>query len=145
MPTFSLPRYSSKSAPAPSRRARIVSAGVVSESVFRAPDPRLDDIVAGEYQGWKESSTQIVRRREVPICAIPLIINFGSTFGLVDSARPTDGPRRLGTFVAGMYDSFVIIESCGNSCCIQVNFTLIGAPILPVAAPGSVKHDAGTR
>jgi AraC-like DNA-binding protein len=127
MATFSLPRLSSKAAPAVSRRARIVSAGVVSETVLREPDPRLRGIVAGEFQGWSESSNEVVRRREVPACEIPFIINFGSTFGLVDPARPEMGLRRLGTFVAGMYDSFVIVESKGNSCCIQVNFTPIGA------------------
>jgi hypothetical protein len=63
----------------------------------------------------------------VPICAIPFIINFGSRFRLFDPARATDGPRMLGTFVAGMYDSFVIVESRGHSCCVQVNFTLTGA------------------
>jgi AraC-like DNA-binding protein len=101
--------------------------GVVSETVFRAPDPRLAGIVEGEYQGWTETSIEVVRRREVPICAIPFIINFGSRFRLFDSTRATDGPRMLGTFVAGMYDSFVIVESRGESCCVQVNFTPTGA------------------
>ena len=58
---------------------------------------------------------------------IPFIINFGSTFGLVDPARPEASPRRLGTFVAGIHDSYVIVESSGDSCCIQVNFTPLGA------------------
>jgi hypothetical protein len=115
MAPLSLPRLSSKGKPIASRRARIVSAGVVSQSVFRAPDPRLDDIVVGEYQGWMESSTDVVRRREVPICAFPLIINFGAPFRLVDPARPADGQRVLGTFAAGMHDSYIIVESRGDS------------------------------
>ena len=127
MTALSLPRLSWKGAPISLRRARVVSGGVVSESAFRAPDPRLDDIILGEYQGWTESSTEVVRRREVPICAFPLIINFGAPFRFVDPARPVDGPRMLGTFAAGMYDSYVIVESRGDSCCIQVNFTPIGA------------------
>jgi AraC-like DNA-binding protein len=127
MAALSLPRLSSKGAPITSQRARVVSAGIVSESAFRAPDPRLDDIILGKYQGWTESSTEVVRRREVPICAFPLIIKFGAPFRLVDPARPGDGPRILGTFAAGMYDSYVIVESRGDSCCIQVNFTPIGA------------------
>jgi AraC-like DNA-binding protein len=127
MSAFSLPRLASKSAPAASRRARIVTDGVVSESVFRAPDPRFDGIVAGDYQGWTESSIEVVRRREVPICAIPFIINFGSSFRIIDPARHADEARRLGTFTAGIYDSFVIVESQGDSCCIQINFTPIGA------------------
>jgi AraC-like DNA-binding protein len=101
--------------------------GVVSETVFREPDQRLAGIVAGEYQGWRESSHGVVRRREVPVCEFPFIINFGSPFGFVDPAGPDAGSRRLGTFVAGIFDSFVIVESSGDSCCIQVNFTPIGA------------------
>jgi AraC-like DNA-binding protein len=127
MPAFSLPRVSAKTAPAPSRRARFASDGVVSESVFRAPGPQLDGMIVGEYQGWRERSAEVVRRREVPMCAIPFIISFGSKFRQIDPARPADGPQSLGTFIAGMYDSFVIIESRGDSCCIQVNFTPIGA------------------
>jgi AraC-like DNA-binding protein len=127
MAHFDLPRVSSKSTPLPSTRARVAVAGVVSESVCRAPDARLAGIVAGEYQGWSESSTGVVRRREVPSCAIPLIINFGETFRLFDPSRPSVGPRSIGTFVAGMYDSFVVVESCGESRAIQVNFTPIGA------------------
>ena len=145
MPALSLPRLSSKSAPVTTRRARVVSAGVVSESVFRPPDPRLEDILVGEYQGWRESSTEVVRRREVPICAFPLIINFGAPFRFVDPARPVDGPRMLGTFAAGMYDSYVIVESRGDSCCIQVNFTPIGAVFFPVAALGVVEPIARAR
>jgi len=105
MATFALPSLCLKSAPAVSRRARVVTAGVVSETVFRQPDPRFEGIVAGEYQGWSELSNQVVRRREVPACEIPFIINFGSTFGFVDPARPDMGTRRLSTFVAGFYDS----------------------------------------
>jgi AraC-like DNA-binding protein len=127
MAAFSLPPLSAKATPAASRRARFEATGVISETVFRAPDPRLAGIVAGEYQGWRESSQGVVRRREVPICEIPLIINFGSSFGFVDPARPEAGPRTLDTFVAGMIDSFVIVESSGEACCIQVNFTPIGA------------------
>jgi AraC-like DNA-binding protein len=127
MPTFSLPHVASKGAPSASRPARIVAAGIVSETVYRKPDPHLAGVVTGEYQGWKESSAEVVRRREVPDCAIPFIINFGTRFRVLDPNRPADGPQTLGTFVAGMYDSFVVVESYGDSCCIQVNFTLLGA------------------
>jgi AraC-like DNA-binding protein len=110
-----------------SPRTRIELSGVATETVSRAPHSRLDGMIAGNYQGWQESSNQIVRRREVPMCAIPFIVNFGATFRQIDPSRPTDPPRRLGSFVAGMYDSFVIIESQGDSCCVQINFTPIGA------------------
>jgi AraC-like DNA-binding protein len=126
MSAFSLPRLTPKTEPARSRRVRIETTGVASESVVRAPEPRLAGIVAGEYQGWTESSTEVVRRREVPFSGFPFIINFGSPFRIMDSPRQ-DRPQHLGTFVAGIHDSFVVVESQGHSCCIQVNFTPIGA------------------
>src|SRR5262249_27465973 len=104
MAAFSLPTLSPKSSPVVSRRTRVVAAGIVSETVLREPDPRLRGIVAGDFQGWSESSHQLVRRREVPACEIPFIINFGSSFGFLDPSRSEQGTRRLGTFVAGVYD-----------------------------------------
>jgi AraC-like DNA-binding protein len=127
MVPFALPERYPKTVSAASSRVRVEAADVVSETVLRRPDPCLEGIVSGEYQGWKESSKRVVRRREVPICEIPWIINFGAPFGFIDPFRPELPPRRLNTFVAGVYDSFVIIESRGDSCCIQVNFTLLGA------------------
>jgi AraC-like DNA-binding protein len=105
----------------------IETTGVASESVTRAPEARLAGIVAGDYQGWTESSAQVVRRREVPISVFPFIINFGAPFRILDSGRTAGAPKRLSTFVAGIHNSFVIVESEGHSCCIQVNFTPIGA------------------
>jgi hypothetical protein len=69
MPTFSLPHVGSKGSPDASRRARIVAAGIVSETVYRKAYSRLTGVIAREYQGWKESSLEVVRRREVPVCA----------------------------------------------------------------------------
>jgi AraC-like DNA-binding protein len=126
MSAFSLPPLTAKTAPVPSRRARIETTGIVSESVTRAPEPRLTGIVAGNYQGWTESSAEVVRRREVPFSGFPFIINFGAPFRILDPAR-ADASGRLSTFVAGIHHSFVIVESQGRSCCIQVNFTPIGA------------------
>jgi AraC-like DNA-binding protein len=106
---------------------RSVATGVVSEIVLRAPDPSLTGIISDDYQGWTEASVQLIRRREVPFGGYPLIINFGSPFTVVDSARLADPPQKLGSMAAGVHDSFVIIGSQGHSCCIQVNFTPIGA------------------
>jgi len=127
MSAFSLPRLSPKTEPVRSRRVRIETTDVASESVLRAPEPRLTGIVEGEYQGWTESSAETVRRREVPISAFPFIINFGDPFRILDSTPSPNPPNRLSTFVAGIHDSFVVVESQGQSCCIQVNFTPIGA------------------
>jgi AraC-like DNA-binding protein len=127
MKDFSSANLSPGAAAAGSRRTRSVSEGVVSETVFRGPHPYFEGIVTGEYQGWRESSKAIIRRREVPACIFPFIINFGAPFAIVDPARPEMPPRMLNTFVAGIHDSFVIVESSGESCCVQVNFTPIGA------------------
>ncbi len=127
MSSFSIPYRSSKASPSVTRRARFESASVVSETVFREPGAELKGIVLGEFQGWREWSNVEVRRREAPHCIAPLIINFGSLFGIVDLENVQAEPRRVDTFLAGLHRSYSIVESSGHSCCIQVNFTPLGA------------------
>lgn len=96
------------------------------ELVTRLPDPSLHDYVR-EFEGYRETrSSQPIRRREVPWPGTVLIINFESPFRLTDP-RHGAGPADFGSFVAGLYDSYVVTESVGLSYCMQVNFTPIGA------------------
>lgn len=96
------------------------------ESVFRDPHPRLAGIVAGPYQGWTEHAHAPVRMREVAGEVVPLILNLGPPFGTVDGHRPNAAPERFSSFAAGLYDTYVVVESTGRSVCMQVNFTPTG-------------------
>jgi AraC-like DNA-binding protein len=96
------------------------------ESIFREPDPRLEGLVDGPYQGWVERTTGLMLRREVPSTIVPLIINLGPAYRLIDPDH-TRPPLKLNSFVAGMHESFALVESGGFAICVQVNFRALGA------------------
>ena len=96
------------------------------ESTTRTADPRLTGLVVGPYQGWVEKTTKPMSRREVPAGIIPIIINLGPAYAVLDPAGRTP-PRFLGSFVAGLHESFALIQSTGFAVCLQVNLTPLGA------------------
>jgi AraC-like DNA-binding protein len=96
------------------------------ESTSREPDARLRELIEGPYQGWVEKMTGGMLRREVPSGIVPMIINLGPAYGLIDPTGQTQ-PRYLGSFVAGMHDSFALTQSPGFATCLQVNLKPLGA------------------
>jgi AraC-like DNA-binding protein len=96
-------------------------------SIFREPDPRLKGLVEGPYQGWIERTNGSFLRREVPSTIVPVIINLGPPFRMVNSTASGSAPRIHNSFVAGMHESFALVESGGLSICVQVNFRPLGA------------------
>ncbi len=95
------------------------------EMVFREPDARLRAHVHG-YQGYVESTTRLIRRREIPSGDVVLIVSFGAALRLIDP-RGRTGSTEYRNFVAGLHDSYALTESTGASHGVQVNFTPIGA------------------
>jgi hypothetical protein len=92
------------------------------ESVRSTPHPEL----AICYQGYFEASAQPVRRRELPSGDVALIISFGPRYQLID---PLSGGS-LGTcctFVAGLDDTYSVVDSTGAGVAMQIDFTPIGA------------------
>jgi len=78
------------------------------------------------YNGYFESSSQPVRRREMPSGEVALIISLGPHWRLIDPA--TLAPiGTLRTFVAGLDDTYSLVESETPGAAIQVDFTPIGA------------------
>ena len=65
-------------------------------------------------------------RREVPAGIIPFIINLGPAYGLLDPSGRTP-PRYVGSFVAGLHESFALTESPCFGMCVQVNLNPLGA------------------
>jgi len=97
------------------------------EAALAPPDPRLRGIVAGSYQGWHERAAGSVRRREVPIPAVPLILNLGPAFRVTSPADSGDVLRPYRSFLAGMTALPALTEAGRHSLCLQVNLTPLGA------------------
>ena len=78
------------------------------------------------YNGYFESSSQPFRRRELPSGEVALIISLGPQWGLID---PVTGMSigTLRTFVAGLDDTYSLVDSDIPGAAIQVDFTPIGA------------------
>lgn len=95
-----------------------------SWEILRAlPHPALSPYVI-DYSGYRESTSREVRRRELPVSFVPLIINFGAPFTLSDAH---DADRPYASFTAGVYAGPVIVGSNGRAHCLQVNFSPLGA------------------
>jgi AraC-like DNA-binding protein len=101
-----------------------------TESAFGEPAAPLVAHVNGLYQGWIEQTSRSVRRREVPSGFIPLILNFGSAFRMIDPGDPAGPGQSRRSFVAGLHESFALVESTGSSICMQVNITPLAAHLV---------------
>ena len=78
------------------------------------------------YNGYFESSSQRVRRRELPAGEVALIISLGPQWRAID---PVTGASigMLRTFIAGLDDTYSLVDSETSGAAIQVDFTPIGA------------------
>ncbi len=92
-----------------------------------APHASLRGIVTGEYCGWAEYTTRPARRREYAGTIVPLIINFGPSYRLVAGTDSSCSGVQRGSFVAGVYDTWVDVDSATTSLALQVNLTPLGA------------------
>ncbi|WP_374384639.1 helix-turn-helix domain-containing protein [Dongia sp.] len=97
------------------------------EAIFATPDPRLKRAILGDYQGWVEHGSKPVLRRHLPNVMVPVIINLGPLWQVTSPALAGGKEVTIDSFLAGMHDRFATSYSSGNSCCIQVNFTPLGA------------------
>ena len=89
------------------------------------PHPELALHIRG-YIGYFESSSQRVRRRELPAGEVALIISLGPQWSSID---PVTGASigTLRTFIAGLDDTYNLVDSEASGAAIQVDFTPIGA------------------
>ena len=65
-------------------------------------------------------------RRELPADIAPIIINFGAPFRFYDPADPSRWTEAR-SFMAGAFDTYVLVGSTGSYACVQINFTILGA------------------
>ena len=95
------------------------------EMVRRAPGDRLQGAVTG-ICGYRETAPGRFRNVEYASLTVPLVISFAEPFSIGLGKEPGDNDR-FASFAAGLYAGPVVIESFGGACCIQINFTPLGA------------------
>lgn len=97
------------------------------ELALHQPDPRLRDVVARDYQGYRERLDGPLTFREVPWGGVPVILNLGPAFRVSGPRTgPTPDAHPLG-FVAGLHTGPTIVESTGRAECVQADLTPLGA------------------
>jgi len=91
----------------------------------RLPDPALDGIVS-DICGYRETAAGHFRNVEYASLTVPLVISFAEPFAIGLGKAPGDNDR-FASFAAGLFAGPVMIESFGTACCVQINFTPLGA------------------
>lgn len=91
----------------------------------RLPDPALDGIVS-DICGYRETAAGHFRNVEYASLTVPLVISFAEPFAIGLGKAPGDNDR-FASFAAGLFAGPVMIESFGTACCLQINFTPLGA------------------
>jgi hypothetical protein len=94
-------------------------------TVSRAPDLRLKPYVI-DYLGYREQAAYPMRRLQVPLAGIPMIVTFGPAIEIINGDHPMKRTA-LRSFLAGLHDVHVFTEYVGEQRGIQINFTLLGA------------------
>lgn len=87
------------------------------------PHPSLRGVVLG-YQGYSEQTAGPVSFVELPCSYVPIIIDLDAGWTITHTGRPG---VRLGSFVAGVTESPVLVGHDGTAHCLQVNLTALGA------------------
>ncbi len=95
------------------------------EMVRRKPATALAGIVT-DICGYREVCPGHFRIVEYASLTVPLVISFAEAFAIGLGRNPGDNDR-FASFAAGLYAGPVVIESFGGSCCVQINFTPLGA------------------
>ena len=81
------------------------------------------------YWDYSETTAGTVHRREMPHGGVVLILGLGEELGVTDPRQPST-PARVTSFVAGLYDSYVVTSSRGLSSGIQLNLDPVGAYLI---------------
>jgi AraC-like DNA-binding protein len=95
------------------------------EMVRRKPATSLAGIIT-DVCGYRETCPGHFRIVEYASLTVPLVISFAEAFAIGLGHTPGDNDR-YASFAAGLYAGPVMIESFGGACCVQVNFTPLGA------------------
>ncbi len=91
--------------------------------VRRRPARRLRPWLI-EYRGYLETGGRPVRRRELPVTVIPLVLNLGPPFEAELGGRMESLPA---AFTAGLWQAPALVGSAGTAHCLQVDMTPLAA------------------
>ncbi|WP_095087430.1 helix-turn-helix domain-containing protein [Mesorhizobium sophorae] len=91
----------------------------------RLPSPALEGIVT-DICSYRETAAGHFHNVEYASLTVPLVISFAEPFAIGLGKAPGDNDR-FASFAAGLFAGPVVIESFGGACCVQVNFTPLGA------------------
>ena len=95
------------------------------EMVRHMPGRALQGAVT-DICGFRETMPGHLRNVEYASLTVPLVISFAEPFAIGLGRDPGDNDR-FASFAAGLYAGPVVIESFGGACCVQINFTPLGA------------------
>ncbi|MCP9276034.1 helix-turn-helix domain-containing protein [Mycolicibacterium arenosum] len=87
------------------------------------PHPALRDVVL-RYEGFEDRRGDPVTFRELPCSFVPIIIDLDAGWTITYGGAP---PMRVGSFVAGVTDSVVVVGHSGSARCVQIDLTPLGA------------------
>jgi AraC-like DNA-binding protein len=93
------------------------------ELVRRAPCAALAGVVT-DIAGYRETGGLALVQHEPASLVVPLVIGFAGPFSIAVDGGSADAHT---SFTAGLVAGPVAISSAGDACCIQVNFTPLGA------------------
>ncbi|CAN7478315.1 helix-turn-helix domain-containing protein [Mesorhizobium sp. LjNodule214] len=93
--------------------------------VRRPPGPQLQGVVT-DMCGYRETISGHFRNVEYASLTVPLVISFAEPFAIGLGKDPGDNDR-FASFAAGLFAGPVVIKSFGGACCVQINFTPLGA------------------
>jgi AraC-like DNA-binding protein len=116
-------------APTPLRVVRHESESDRWEMVFGAPDPRLRPYVI-HYCGYDEQTASFQRRIEAPAPRAPMIFNFGPPISVREPTAGGGWETPGGGFVAGLHDTYALVESTGSQSGLEVYLTPVGAALV---------------
>jgi AraC-like DNA-binding protein len=99
------------------------------ELAFGRPDPRLCPYVI-HYCAYDEETTTFRRRLEAPGLRAPLIFNFGPPIAVRTPTAGGEWQRHAEGFVAGLHDTYALVESSGRQSGFEVYLTPVGAGLV---------------
>ncbi len=112
----------------PFHRALHFSRGETADGRWAAvradPHPALGDAVR-LYQGFSGVAPRPLRRRELPFGNIVLILNFGPRYRMID--RATGAAETRGSFIAGLHESYALVDNGCIDRCLHVDLSPVAA------------------